>query len=36
LAVLALGGAMGVLVYATLLSLAWRGLWQDMRALARL
>lgn len=36
LAVLAIGGAMGALVYAALLALTWRGLWQDMRALGRL
>lgn len=36
LALLTLGAAAGAALYAALLSLAWRGLWQDLRALAQL
>lgn len=36
LATLAIAAAAGAAVYAALLALTWRGLWHDMRALARL
>jgi lipopolysaccharide exporter len=36
LAVLAAASAAGAVLYAAMLTLTWRGLWQDMRALARL